>query len=290
MILPDEHGWSSANRDQADFWTVQGETWVRFEEGLDQIHETPLRRLIECAAPATGERVLDIGCGAGTSALAFASAVGGKGHVTGLDISAPLLGRAEERRVEIGLENVRFLLADAQTHCFERGTTDLAISRFGVMFFDDPPAAFRNIATCLRSGGRIVFVSWAPSARNPWFDLPRAIAVAELGPAAPADPTAPGPFAFAGTEHVLGILEGSGLTACWARTEEIELEFAGTPEAAASIACGVGAATRIIRQYQPDAAAIARIERRVTEAFQPFDVAGRLRIPALVNLCGATRA
>ncbi|MEZ5905282.1 MAG: class I SAM-dependent methyltransferase [Geminicoccaceae bacterium] len=284
------HEWSGANRDQADYWTAQGETWVRFQEGLDQIHEAPLRRLLECAAPAASERVLDIGCGAGASAFAVASAVGEKGHVTGVDISAPLLDRAEERRVEAGLDNVRFLLADAQTHPFEEGTFDLAISRFGVMFFDDPPAAFRNIATCLRPGGRIVFIAWAPSARNPWFDLPRAIAADELGPAAPADPAAPGPFAFAATDYVLRILEGTGLEECWARTEKIELEFAGTLEAAASVACGVGAATRIIRQYQADEAAIARIERRVAEAFQPFAVAGRVRIPALVNLCGASRA
>ncbi len=200
------------NAAQADFWNSDpGRRWVRFQEGLDSIHASVTDVLLSAARPQPGERVLDVGCGAGAQTFALASAVGPDGAVTGIDFSAPLLERAAERRDELGVGNVTFQLGDAAVESFPTGTFDLAASRFGVMFFDDPVAAFRNIAAALRPGGRIAFVAWQGQEHNPWFALPHRLAVERLGEGAPSLPDAPGPMAFRDADRVLRHPVGGGV-------------------------------------------------------------------------------
>ena len=168
---------TEANEGQRQFWNDKpGANWVRFYRDLDTMHQSVLVKLLECAAPEAGETVIDIGCGAGTSSFALGDLVGPMGAAAGYDISEPLLAKAEERRAEKGASNVSFHLQDAQTAAFD-GTADLVVSRFGVMFFDDPEGAFANLHSALRPGGRIVFITWAESKFNPWFSLARKIAV-----------------------------------------------------------------------------------------------------------------
>jgi ubiquinone/menaquinone biosynthesis C-methylase UbiE len=119
------------------------------------------RLLLERAAIRPGERVIDVGCGSGATTLAAAPLVGAQGSVLGVDVSEPMLAVA--RRRAAGLGNVRFVAADAQTHAFEPGAQDLVLSRFGVMFFDDPPRAFASLRRALRPGGRLCFVCWGRS-------------------------------------------------------------------------------------------------------------------------------
>ena len=104
-----------------------------------------------------------------------------------------------------------FILADAQTHPFDPESFDAIISRFGLMFFDNPVAAFANMARGLKPDGRLVFAAWAPAAENPWFLIPRDAAIARLGKPAPADPFAPGPLAFQDMERVTKLMEQAGL-------------------------------------------------------------------------------
>lgn len=201
---------SAANADQIAYWNnAAGETWAALQDRLDRQIESLGLRAIEAAAPQPGERVLDIGCGCGQTSFELGRRVGPAGQVLGVDISAPMLEVAR-RRAGTG---VSFLEADAQTHPFDRGGFDLAVSRFGVMFFDDPTAAFANIGAALRPGGRLAFVCWRPMLENAWMATPLLAALPLLRPLPPPDPLAPGPFAFADPDRVRAILTGAGFEA-----------------------------------------------------------------------------
>ena len=201
------------NADQAAYWNAgAGDTWASLQDRLDHQLEPLGLRAMAALAPTPGERILDIGCGAGQTSLALTAAVAPGGSVLGVDISHPLLEVA--RRRGEGLPGLAFQEADAQTAPFEVASFDAAFSRFGVMFFADPPAAFANIRRALKPGGRLAFVCWRPAGENPVMSLPMAAAMAHL-PAPPvpppaADPHAPGPFAFADPERVRGILAAAG--------------------------------------------------------------------------------
>jgi SAM-dependent methyltransferase len=125
------------------------------------------RRLRAAAAVRPGDRVLDVGCGAGQTSREAARAAA-SGRVLGVDVSARMLERARRHAVAEGLDNVTFVLGDAQTHAFEPASFDLVMSRCGLMFFADPDAAFRNLARALRPGGRLVALIWQGYERNEW--------------------------------------------------------------------------------------------------------------------------
>ena len=201
----------TANAEQIDYWnSAAGDTWARFQAQLDrQIAPLGAEALRQLAVRA-GERVIDIGCGCGETSLDLAARVGAQGRVVGIDISTPMLEVAQRRlAAEPGLA-VEFRQADAQCDDLGRAGFDAAFSRFGVMFFTDPVAAFANIRTAMRPGGRLAFVCWRPLGDNDWMREPLDAAAPYLPPAAPSDPAAPGPFAFADAVRVRSILTDAG--------------------------------------------------------------------------------
>jgi SAM-dependent methyltransferase len=188
--------------------------WAEVRAPLE-LQLAPLgRRALEVLAPRPGECVLDIGCGGGETALDLVRLVAPDGTVMGIDLSAAVLAFA--RRAAKGCERVRFVHADAQVFPFEPMSFDAAFSRFGVMFFADPAAAFSNIRRSLRPNGRLAFVCWRALEENPLDILPLNAASAHLPPQPPDDPDAPGPFAFANPDRVRGILTRASF-------EEIEI-------------------------------------------------------------------
>lgn len=278
-----------ANSEQGAQWNgAQGESWLANEAMLEPMMGETDVILAEAARAAPGEAVLDIGCGTGGGSIAYARRTGPGGRVLGVDISAPLLARAEERRREAGLANLAFLLADAQIEPME-GPFDLMVSRFGVMFFEDPVAAFRNIARAIRPGGRICFVSWTGPDQNPWFAVPKAAAEAVLGSGPPADPNAPGPMAFGDIDRVLGILGAAGLAGAAGERRTFQLATMDIA-AAAGLAARVGPAARLVREKAAGAAEIEAIVAEVRARFAPFVTASGLRIPGEINLFHAHRA
>ncbi|MEO8926919.1 MAG: methyltransferase domain-containing protein [Caulobacteraceae bacterium] len=204
----------AANAAQIDYWNAAtGETWAALNDRLDRTLEPLGRAAMEALAPGPGERLIDIGCGCGKTTFDLAGRVGDKGHVIGVDVSAPMLRIARARAGPAGALAATFLQADAQTHAFDRGAADGAFSRFGVMFFADPAAAFANIRAALAPGGRLAFVCWRPMSENPMMALPLAAALPHLPePPPPPDPLAPGPFAFADPRRVRAILSRAGFT------------------------------------------------------------------------------
>ena len=279
---------SEANADQATFWNAQpGQNWVAFQAHLDaQLTEVTDKLLAACAA-RPGERVLDIGCGAGGSTLALAAAVGPTGHVLGLDLSEPLLARAEERRRDLALAQVRFARGDAEDHPFQPGAFDLAASRFGIMFFADPVAAFRNVARALRPGGRLVFVAWAGPEHNPWFAIPQRAAVARLGPVAPTSPEAPGPMAFRDAARVIALFEAAGLIEARAETIDLALPNPGGLDAVIDLVGTIGALPRVLREKGGTPEDRAAILAEIRAAFTPFATPEGVRLPARVILYSA---
>jgi SAM-dependent methyltransferase len=200
------------NPDQAELWNgPAGNAWVEMQNVLDEMLAPYGSLVVEHALRAGASRVLDIGCGAGATTLLAARALGQSGGSSvGADISAPLIEVARKRALQEGLPNTEFVRADAQTYAFEARSFDAVISRFGVMFFDDPVAAFANIRKATRSDAALAFVSWRSPAENPFMTAASRAAAPLLPNLRPPDPNAPGQFGFADPERVRGILESSG--------------------------------------------------------------------------------
>ena len=224
---------------------VRVAAWAEVRESLE-LQLAPLgRRALAALAPRPGESVLDIGCGGGETAVELARLVAPDGTVVGVDLSAAVLSFAQ--RAAKGYERVRFIQADAQVFRFEPASFDVAFSRFGVMFFADPTAAFINIRRSLRPNGRLAFVCWRALEENPLDILPLRAASAHLPPQPPHDPDAPGPFAFADPDRVRGILEraGFGQIEITSRDEQVG---SGDLDTMLAVCSRVGALGRILRE------------------------------------------
>lgn len=195
--------------EQAAYWKGAGGTmWLgaydRIQRGIAGFSEI----VLAAANAQAGERVLDVGCGTGGTTAELAAAVGADGHVLGVDISEPLIGAARAR----GLGNATFEVADAATHAFEPASFDLAFSRFGVMFFGDPVAAFANMRRALKPSGRLVFLCWRTPAENPWSAVPMRAAQPFLPPMARPGPEEPGQYSFGDRSRVERIITEAGFT------------------------------------------------------------------------------
>ncbi len=216
------------NAQQIAYWNEQaGPKWVAYQEPLDRQIEPLGLAALERAKVAPGERVLDVGCGCGQTTLELARRVGGRGEALGIDLSSPMLERARERARVEGLGQARFLAADAQTHRFEPLSHQLIFSRFGVMFFENPVAAFHNLRGALAPGGRLAFLCWREMAQNPWMLEPTLAVAKHIAMPPPPPPDAPGPFAFASADRVRGILERSGFTGIALEPQDAEMALAG---------------------------------------------------------------
>jgi ubiquinone/menaquinone biosynthesis C-methylase UbiE len=213
---------SEPNHDQAALWNgSSGRAWVEKQDVLDRMFEPLERRLVEAIPVGPRSRVLDVGCGTGSTTLAISRRLGATGRCTGIDISAPMidLARARAAREDARAEFVR---ADAQVHPFTAGSFELIVSRFGVMFFDDPVRAFANLRRATRDGGGLRFIAWRSADENPFMTTAER-AAAPLLPDLPArSQGGPGQFAFADPSRVAKMLREAG----WS---EIDIQPLDTP-------------------------------------------------------------
>ncbi len=283
---------TSVNEEQAEFWgnSEQGTKWLTYEDQLDHAFAPVLDLVLNRAALSAGMKVLDIGCGTGVSAIAAARAVGPNGHVLAADISQPFLDRAAKRAESNGIQTITFQHADAQTFAFEPGQMDAAISRFGVMFFCDSIAAFRNIALALKPGGQMTFASWGPLDVNPWFKIPHVAAVRRMGQPPRVDRYAPGPLAFHDIDHVKGLMTQAGLSEITGDAITVNLTGFGGVEGTARLVTRVGPAGRVVAHFEGSEADTDAIQEAVAKEFRQYKSGSEILIPAMINLYQARRA
>lgn len=201
------------NREQRALWNGSaGRAWVDRQAVLDRLFQPFEDLLFETVPHGAGHRVLDVGCGTGSTTLAAARRVGADGYCLGIDVSAPMIAAARAR-AEAAAARAAFACADAQRHAFVAASFDLIVSRFGVMFFDDPVSAFANLRRAARDGGHLRMIVWRDAGENPFMTTAER-AAAPLLPQLPArQPGGPGQFAFADPHRVSSVLAASGWSA-----------------------------------------------------------------------------
>ena len=273
---------SESNKAQIELWDGQvGEKWAAMQVSLDAMLSHVTAELKARAGSVLGQRVLDIGCGAGVTCAIW---LDGGAAVTGVDVSGPLLAMVAHRtdgKVTLVKADAAVWIADAPF--------DLAVSQFGLMFFADPDAAFATIAANLRPGGRLLFTCWRTAAENEWVTTPMAAIRDLLPPPSPSVPNAPGPFALADRDRLRGTVERAGFT-------KLAIDPFDFPVCLASEG-GVEAAVRLAMQIGPSGSALvgasketlALAEQRLKAAFVPHDKDGRVTLGGAIWLVEAVR-
>jgi ubiquinone/menaquinone biosynthesis C-methylase UbiE len=265
------------NKQQAALWNDgSGKAWVEMQPVLDRVLAPFEPLVVDAGYPGEGGNVLDIGCGAGATTLAMARRVGTSGRCMGLDISQPLVALATERARAESLTNAAFVAGDAQAYPFDPGQFDSVVSRFGVMFFDDPVAAFANMRRAIRRGGKLAFVAWRSPAENDFMTAAARAVVTFLPPTPQPDPVAPGQFAFADGARVKRILQESGWTSIKVEQADVVCQVSESDLMAYATRLGpVGAALREV-----DQATARKITVALPSAFAPFVKDGTARFIA----------
>lgn len=282
--MPDDAG--RPNAQEIGNWNEQmGRSWALLHERLDRQIAPIGEAAMERAGFRSGEQVLDVGCGCGETSLTIAGRIA-PGQVVGVDVSAMLLDIAARAAAAKGVKNVSFIEDDAQTHAFQREAFDVIFSRFGVMFFDDPTAAFTNLRRATPPGGRLAFCCWRNPRENLWLSMPMQAAGHLLPPLPPSDPNAPGPFAFADRDRVASILADAGF-------DQVDIQPFDTTTGAESLDDSVFLSMRVgqlgsaLRQIGPD----DELKRKVAEALraglQPYVQGGEVRMPAATWIVSA---
>jgi len=278
----------STNTEQSAYWNdVGGPKWVRYQEMLDRQLDAIGRLVMESAAVADGESVLDVGCGCGSTSLQLAERVSNRGSVLGIDISKPMLGWARERAMKGHVTNVTFTHADAQTRMF-RPEFDLIYSRFGVMFFEDPSAAFANLHHAMKKKGRVAFACWQAIQRNPWLGVPLMAAMKHITIELPATPDAPGPFAFADPERVKRVLGDGGFRDVRIEGRDVSIALGGgsSLDEATKLVMDLGPLARVMADAPTDKRIL--VEQEVRTAISGFMTPDGVKMPGAIWLVTAS--
>ncbi|MFD4631524.1 class I SAM-dependent methyltransferase [Streptomyces sp. NPDC058284] len=274
------------NTEQAQAWNgYEGEHWADHQDRWDAVNGGFNSALLTAASIQEDERVLDVGCGTG-QLTRLAARRASAGHALGFDLSKPMLARARHTAEREGLGNVSFEQGDAQVHPLEPAAYDVAVSRFGVMFFADPVAGFGNIARALRPGGRAAFICGGHPQENEWLR-----AFGQLRELLPIDgfgtPGGPGMFSLAQADKTCDILSAAGFTDVEAARVETYGTWGRDAADATEFLLGSGPGRHLTGQVSPATAELAR--QRMTQLLRPHEEESGLRLRGVALLVTAAR-
>jgi SAM-dependent methyltransferase len=278
MASPDD-----VNADMKAFWDGHGgQTWVTRQAHTDRTLLEVTDALVAFAAPETGERVLDVGCGCGAPTLEIARAVGSSGTVSALDISRSMLAEAAARAQAAGLSNIRWKHEDPATADLDE--YDLMASAFGTMFFGDPVSAFANMRRAAAPGARLAMACWRSLPENPWVEVPMNAVAQHLPPRPAPAARAPGMFAFADPGYVADIMAASGWASPHFEKLDLDLDIAagrGLDEAIVQMT-QIGAINSWLRDKSAEVITSAVASMR--EALEPHSTGESVRLPGAMWL------
>ncbi len=272
--------------ERADWNGESGQRWVADADGRDRVLRPVADALLAEARLRPGERVLDVGCGCGATTLAAAGTVGPSGHVLGADLSQLMLDVARQRLAGTSLTNVTLHVADVQTDALGEGDRDAAISRFGTMFFNDPAAAFANVARALRPGGRLTIATWQALAANDWLTIPGA-ALLEYGQLPDFTTTDPGMFAQSDPDRITQILTAAGFGDIQVQPLSVSFHLGDDTDAATTYLASSGVGRAVLATIPDDRqpAALDAV-RAVLTSYQSDD---GVRLDGAILLTSARR-
>jgi SAM-dependent methyltransferase len=255
-----------SGNDQPALWNgTSGCAWVEAQDTLDRMYQPFEDLLIDAILADAPSRVLDVGCGTGATTVAMARRLRGTGECVGIDISEPMLAAARARAAREGVP-ATFVRADAATHPFDPESFDAIMSRFGVMFFDDPVAAFTNLRSAAQPGAELRFIVWRSPEDNPFMTAAERAAAPLLPGLPPRVPDAPGQFGFANDARVQQILASSGWKAIDIWPVDVVCTF---PESELTLyATRFGPVGRALQDA--DEATRVRVVDALRAAFEPF--------------------
>ena len=247
------------NEGQGKYWNEKpGQSWVRHDASMNERLSSISDILFEGMDTAGCHIGLDIGCGAGSTTKRLHEMLGPHSKVSGLDISEQLLNLAKTMGKN---EYLEFVQADAQAFTFDKQETDIAISRFGVMFFENPVKAFENIRSAIKPSGQLRFVCWAPLEVNEFFYAPLNAVMDITGVSLPAPGKEPGPLAFSDYDYLSSILKNSGFSSVKIDVVESVIRTEDSPEENASLMMEIGMGFRAIKEAQPTPEMLENIEK-----------------------------
>ena len=276
-----------ANTDMARAWDgEEGDQWSQFADEYDDTNRSIWARFLETGPIMRADRVLDIGCGCGQSTR-DAARVAHEGSALGVDLSSAMLAIARRRATAEGVPNVDFRQADAQVYPFDPDSFDIAISRFGVMFFEDRTAAFTNIGSALRPGGRLAVLAWQDLSKNEWIMTVRETLAAGRDLPMPSAGV-PGPMAFADPDDVRELLAGVGFESIGFTSIEEPVWFGADAEAAYAFVGEIGIVKGLSDGLDPDTKAAAH--ERLKAELRAHETPEGVRFASAVWLISATKA
>lgn len=257
------------NREQAELWNGdEGDHWVAHQQRYDQMLVPFTAQILDAVRLAPGETVLDVGCGCGATTRA---AAGVAGEALGLDLSAQMLDHARRLATAEGVANVRFEQGDGQAYPFEPARFDVALSRFGVMFFADPVAAFTNLAGSLRDGGRLVFTCWRALLENEWIMVPAGAALDHVPMPDLGEGDGGGPFSLAEAERIRQVLQAAGFGEVAVEPIDMPLRVGSDAADAADFMQGTSLGQQLLASASTEAA--TRAMAAVREVLRGYETA-----------------